>query len=156
MMITGVPANLRRAVLAWRACARSERALFVEAWCLLLWYWLRWRIGLRGRTPLRGGAGSRTVPLPADATRPEAERVIEVFRKALHHHVLRASCVPQSLALQRLLQRRGWSASIRVGIRRSGDSIEGHAWVESDRLAPGGRDGGAASFVACHGQQNGG
>jgi hypothetical protein len=153
-MRAGVLADLRRAAHAWRGCPPDERALFIEAWLVLLWYWLRWRAGFHG-TLLRSDLARHAAPTQADAPSPQARRVLAAFRKAVHNHVVRASCVPRSLALQRLLQRRGWMASIHVGVRRSGGAIEGHAWVESDQIPQDAHAGVAAPFVACRSHQIG-
>lgn len=43
----------------------------------------------------------------------------------------RASCLPQALALQFLLERRGHSSDLRIGMARgSQGQFAGHAWVE--------------------------
>lgn len=44
-----------------------------------------------------------------------------------------ATCLTQALAAQFLLERRGYSAHLRIGMaRRDGAQFEGHAWVEHE------------------------
>jgi hypothetical protein len=45
---------------------------------------------------------------------------------------LGASCLPQSLALQWLLARRGIAARVCIGVRVTGAPFPAHAWVEID------------------------
>ena len=40
------------------------------------------------------------------------------------------SCLPRSLTLWALLLRRGLGTDLRVGFRKCGGKVEGHAWVE--------------------------
>jgi hypothetical protein len=172
MTLASLLPDLRRAARAWRGCPPHERGLFVEAWLVLLWYWFRWRTGLGGALLSRGVAGGgssagtgtlaaggssagdatladENLPAVTGDIDPRATHVLAAFRNAAHNHVVRASCVPRSLALQRLLQRRGWAARIRVGVRRANGSIEGHAWVECDQLPLQQNGIGDGSFVAC-------
>ena len=56
---------------------------------------------------------------------------------AMHRIVNRSgagggTCLVRSLALWASLRRRGVDAVLRVGIRKRGNAIEGHAWLEFD------------------------
>jgi hypothetical protein len=43
-----------------------------------------------------------------------------------------ATCLPRSLTLWWLLRRRGIESELRLGVRKDGDSIVAHAWVECE------------------------
>jgi hypothetical protein len=45
-------------------------------------------------------------------------------------YVPRATCLARALAVQALLQRRGCIATLRIGLARGAQRVEGHAWVE--------------------------
>jgi transglutaminase superfamily protein len=47
---------------------------------------------------------------------------------------LGGSCLVRSLSLWVILRRRGVHASLRIGMRRSGEKVEGHAWLEIDGI----------------------
>lgn len=49
----------------------------------------------------------------------------------------RPSCLPRSLTLWWLLRRQGLPAELRIGVRREGDRLEAHAWVEQDGVVLG-------------------
>lgn len=49
----------------------------------------------------------------------------------------RPSCLPRSLTLWWLLRRQGMPAELRIGVRREGDRLEAHAWVEQDGVVLG-------------------
>jgi hypothetical protein len=44
-----------------------------------------------------------------------------------------ASCLPQSVAAQRLLLRRGYSSTLRISAGRELGRFTAHAWLETDR-----------------------
>lgn len=61
----------------------------------------------------------------------EAQRIAIAVARASRHGLFRPACLTRSLALQRLLERRGIRASrVCVGVRLEGDRFEAHAWVE--------------------------
>ena len=42
-----------------------------------------------------------------------------------------ATCLPQALAAEAILRRRGHPADLRLGVKRIDSGVEAHAWVES-------------------------
>ncbi|WP_017306610.1 lasso peptide biosynthesis B2 protein [Spirulina subsalsa] len=42
----------------------------------------------------------------------------------------RTSCLPQALVLKALLRCQGVESLLRIGVRREGEQLEAHAWVE--------------------------
>ncbi|HEX5757819.1 MAG TPA: lasso peptide biosynthesis B2 protein, partial [Thermoanaerobaculia bacterium] len=66
---------------------------------------------------------------PPDAG--EVARLVELAAAACRG-VYPAGCLPRSLAMQRLLARRGAPAELRIGVRRREGVLEAHAWVEVD------------------------
>jgi hypothetical protein len=75
----------------------------------------------------RAQAGER----PATAASLErARRIAGLVAAAARHGPYRAKCLPLSLALQRLLQSEGIASELRLGVRKSGEALVAHAWVE--------------------------
>jgi hypothetical protein len=75
------------------------------------------------------------VPAPGTPRPPRegAFRIARAVRRAAEQGVFRPKCLVRSLALHRLLERRGISGSrIRVGVRKHDGRFEAHAWVELD------------------------
>jgi hypothetical protein len=59
---------------------------------------------------------------------------------------MRAVCLPQALAAQTMLRRRGIASSLCLGVSREGDTLLAHAWVEiRGKVILGGR--GVQSFT---------
>lgn len=133
----------------------GESAVVALAGALLAWYRVRYALpaplggyGLLRRRVTREGAelvGRPGAPGDASATGPPdlrredagaedatpAGRLVRLFRRGLERAPVRASCVPRSLALERLLRLHGFPAAIRIGLRRTaGGALAGHAWVE--------------------------
>jgi hypothetical protein len=75
--------------------------------------------------------------LPLKPPPPEDERVAEtvqrtcrMVRAGAHYGLLRPSCLVESLVLWHLLQRQGISSNLRIGVRKTSQKFEAHAWVE--------------------------
>ena len=58
-----------------------------------------------------------------------------MVRAAGRHSVGHPSCLEESLALWWLLGRQSISSELRVGIRKDGEKLEAHAWVERQGAA---------------------
>jgi len=62
----------------------------------------------------------------------QAYVIARMVKVAAVHGLCRATCLPQSLVLWWLLQRRGIGSDLRFGVQRAEDRLEAHAWVEVD------------------------
>lgn len=67
-------------------------------------------------------------PQPSDRPR----RIARLVAMAACRGPYRATCLRQSLALWWLLRRRGIPAELRIGVRKDGDALLAHAWVEQE------------------------
>jgi hypothetical protein len=82
----------------------------------------------------------RWSPRPANGS-PQSTDVGQAYRTAWLVHVAarflasRETCLAQSLVLWWLLRCRGLVSELRVGVRKSGDRLQAHAWVEFRDLA---------------------
>ncbi len=90
------------------------------------------------------GMLARWAAAPAPATqRPPAHRAaraaatLRALERAAGCGPSRPSCLPRSLTLWWLLRRQGLPAELRIGVRREGDRLEAHAWVEQDGVVLG-------------------
>jgi len=81
----------------------------------------------RLRLPSRG---SRVRPDHPIRPRGEVDRVGWAVLSAARF-VPGATCLPQALAAEAILHRRGHPADLRLGVKRGNDGVEAHAWVES-------------------------
>jgi hypothetical protein len=73
------------------------------------------------------------IPVPdlcPTARAETAERIARLVAIAAHYGPYRATCLRQSLSLWWLLLRRGIPAEIRIGVRKEGQELHAHAWVE--------------------------
>ncbi len=88
-------------------------------------------------------------PAAPDAPRAEAERVVWAVAVAAGRLRLGRTCLPRAAATHAILRRRGHRAELRIGFRRDGAALLGHAWVEVDgRELPGSADSEAWSALA--------
>jgi hypothetical protein len=63
----------------------------------------------------------------------EADRICRVVNKSGRHFLGVDSCFPQALVGKMLLERRGYSSKVRIGVIKDADgSLRAHAWVERD------------------------
>ena len=58
-----------------------------------------------------------------------AERAV---RAAARYGLVRATCLERALALCWLLGKEGVGTNLRIGVRKTGEKFEAHAWVECD------------------------
>jgi len=55
------------------------------------------------------------------------ERLVDL---AARHHVRPMGCLRRSLVLQALLKGHGLATDLRIGVRKEGDRLQAHAWLE--------------------------
>jgi Transglutaminase-like superfamily len=79
---------------------------------------------LAGTTPVTHGAAGETL-----------QKTCRMVRAGAHYGLGHPTCLEQSLVLWYLLQERNISASLRIGVRKSAEKFEAHAWVEHDGIA---------------------
>ena len=75
----------------------------------------------------------RFLHLEAGADLPSsgvAELTAHMMRAAVRNGFSHPTCLEQSLALWCLLGRQGIASELRIGVRKSGEKFEAHAWVE--------------------------
>ena len=70
------------------------------------------------------------------------------LRRAADHGILRPKCLVRSVALSRMLDKRGiYGSRVRVGVRRLDGEFAAHAWVELGQRVLGDDAGHVASFA---------
>lgn len=145
-----MPADTARWAM-WRARAARTVHLSFRDWLLLgeaaftltvVWLALKFRrfdrvVQSSVRVRAAGG-GCRLSP-------EGAGRLSRFVRAAADNHVCRLACLPRSLALARMISRRGAPAEVKLGVSLAGGTLQAHAWVETngERQDPGGS---AAAF----------
>lgn len=75
---------------------------------------------------VRGVAGR-----PSGADLPSPERMVALTDRVLRfgRGPWRPNCAVRSLVLLRYLRRRGEPAAVSFGVRKTGEALDGHAWV---------------------------
>ena len=112
---------------------RGERRLLLEALVLLPLMTLGLKtMGLRRSLLLlaRCGVGASGYEPEAGFARHRALRTGALVRAAAAHGPVRGSCLAHSLTIWWLLRRQGVQAALRIGIRRCGEGLQAHAWME--------------------------
>jgi transglutaminase superfamily protein len=112
----------RFAALSWR-----DRATMLAVFGSLL--------GVEAALRLLGLARTRRLFAPRGGRLPPAAAEVErlaALAAAACRAVYPAACLPRALALQRLLAGRGAPAELKIGVRRDGEELAAHAWVEVD------------------------
>jgi len=74
-------------------------------------------------------------PLQAGASREAVLGISRMVRAAAHYGHVRTSCLEESLTLWHLLRKQGYAAKLRIGVRKTAEKIEAHAWVEHEGAA---------------------
>ena len=117
----------------------AARGLFLRASALLPWIALNLR--LRGFRATQTNLNKRIQAtqcrvLPANSA--ELARRISLtarmVRSAAYRSLTTLTCLEKSLALWWLLDKQGIASNVRIGVRKSGEKFEAHAWVECDGM----------------------
>lgn len=75
---------------------------------------------------------SRAAPQVASADDPTVHGIVLLVRAAGRRILGKRPCLPQALVVRWLLRRRGYSASLQMGVTKDeSDKLLAHAWVES-------------------------
>jgi hypothetical protein len=110
----------------------EQRAIFGHSLVLLPLTALGLRLmGLRRVQAMLIVAAKTSAATPCAAEmHMRAKRAARVVAAAARHGPYRASCLPISLTLQRLLRWRGIETDLRLGVRKIDGRLEAHAWLE--------------------------
>jgi len=88
------------------------------------------------RTAARSMEPRRIEPQGMEARSADAQRIALAVGRAAEYGVFRPLCLARSVALQRMLEAHGIRGSqIKIGVRRKGNELAAHAWVQyGDRV----------------------
>lgn len=142
-MISGVARWFWR---ARRVTARELRLLVEAQLDLIACQWAKW-IRPRGALIDWSAGGS-----PAGESDRVDYRVVDsvawAVTRAAAYGVFRPRCLVRSLAIQRMLRRRGIvSSALHIGVRLRDGAFEAHAWVELDGRVVGDSRGHVQTFT---------
>ena len=79
----------------------------------------------------RAGIALNKPVIPAKAPH-HVGGVARLVAAAARHGPYKATCLTRSLTLQWLLHRRGIESDLRLGVRKSAEGIDAHAWLEHE------------------------
>jgi hypothetical protein len=131
--------------------AKKLATLSVRDWLDLFqaqWALVAAQVTVRSR-PVGTLATPTTAVVAADLTRlPEARRLALAVVRAARFGVFRPQCLVRSVALSRMLEKRGMVGTlVRVGVRRNAGEFLAHAWVEYGGETLGDADEHVGTFV---------
>jgi hypothetical protein len=128
----GLPAKLR----TFCSMDGYDRGLIVEIVCVTLFTFAGIRLAGAPRTQrwLRKWAERHKGQAATGGAEPVLTRVARAQRTVRRVSGLDGTCLVRSLSLWALLLKRGLTADIRIGVRKNNGKIEGHAWVEYERI----------------------
>lgn len=122
----------RRMWRKWRQLSSDERRTLAQA----VWLVPAMHIVVRvaGFNRLQAWLNRLTPQAPGDTSPRSVQQVLRVavdsVNRVKRFSPLPGNCLSQSLALTRLLRRRGVGPALRLGVRFTGPTFEAHAWVE--------------------------
>jgi hypothetical protein len=114
---------LRSDLAKWRALPATERRELAAAFALLVAH----QLCLMGFGLRRAQRWLCPAPRTAAGT---PERSIKLTEIAARRLPFRPDCLCIALTLQHILVAQGIDSELRLGVRRSGDRLEAHAWLE--------------------------
>ena len=121
--------RLMRALTKLRALDAYEWAVLGEAVVNILSVSVRLR--LVGLAPLLEESGRPSTRQAVDCV--SARRIAALVTASSRRMPIRATCLVRSLALNRMLRRRGIDSRLRIGVRLlEASRLDAHCWVELD------------------------
>lgn len=85
---------------------------------------------VRSRRWLEAVSGGQARRVPSEVELAQAQRVAQLAGLAGRWGAVPATCLRQSLLVYTVLRRRGFDPLLQIGVRKPGDVVEAHAWVE--------------------------
>lgn len=122
----------------YRALDPEARKMFLRAAALLpvVKASLRLRGFKKTRESLEERQRRESVRAAQTGSAPEQVlRTSRMVRAAAHWATVGASCLEESLTLWHLLRKQGHAARLRIGVRKTAEKFEAHAWVEHEGVA---------------------
>jgi hypothetical protein len=95
----------------------------------------------------RSLTGVDRTPLRPPHMEPGAARALQIAERVLDMPSLGVTCVPRSIAIERICVANGVPAELVIGIDRS-EGFRAHAWVEVHGYALGAKEAGRAQWTA--------
>ncbi len=83
-----------------------------------------------GAEGMESGASESTAGAPS----PAAARVTHLVEGFYRRLPFSPTCLTRSLVIYRLLRARGIPCQLRIGLRKAGAALEGHAWTETGQV----------------------
>ena len=116
----------------WSKLSGQEHRILLQALLLLPMIALGLRLsGLqRIRVVLAGRKALAETEADVEHALAKATSVARLVAVAARHGPYKAKCLPVALTLAWLLQRRGMSTDLRLGVRKAAARLEAHAWIE--------------------------
>lgn len=139
----------------WRKFRRlpgPERLLFLQTWALVSLSGLalrclgfrRWQTTLARLAPL----GTPCCTYDLLERREQAQRLAVLVQTAARWSPTSPTCLHRSLTLWWLLRCRDIDSALRIGVRKVGDRLEAHAWIEYQDLVLNDREDVHITFIA--------
>jgi hypothetical protein len=122
----------------YRALDAESRALFWRAVRLLAQVTLSLRLRGYARTEASLHSHSKARPdgvVTEQHVAVAIAKTARMVRSASQFGPFRATCLAQSLTLWLLLLQEDIPSVIKIGVRKKGERLEAHAWVERDGVA---------------------
>ena len=124
-----------------KLCRHSlqEWQLFLQAWLMLLAVDLGLRLlpfqKVQGLLAPSAGPSPNQPAEELQGNLPSQEQASihqarTILAWAARRHLYEMTCLRRSLALQWLLRRRGIQTELRIGVKRVGEQVSAHAWLE--------------------------
>ena len=100
-----------------------------EAWFTLLWFYVAIRLTSFERL-------NQVIRSKRTSSHPERLVFARYLQRMVHLasrlHLLSMTCLPRALALHWMLVRRGIPAQVQIGVTKTAQGIQAHAWLEVD------------------------
>ena len=105
----------------------KEYPVLIEAWLMLAWvdFVIRFFPYERWRHWLESDEKSASV----QQKELDMTSLIRISEMVARHHVCPMNCLRRTLAQKKMLSKRGFSASVHIGVKKGESGLEAHSWL---------------------------
>ena len=107
----------------------DDKFLIMESWFELLRVIILLRTPFRVRFFKQHGSGQSS-----GGRDIEILNIKRLLQNAASYHIKHITCLEYAVALQNILNRRGFNVKVNIGVKGAGSNFEAHAWIDSGAI----------------------
>lgn len=114
---------------------KSELSILLEAWLVFLkWDWLisftqygNWQAEIANLSEIKNSAINNKER--DETSLAQVAQVVKLSEKIARHHLRKMNCLRRCLTQKQMLQKRGYTTQMHIGVAIDNEKLKAHAWL---------------------------